>query len=286
MPKPIGAIDHLLTYVHELEGAASLFRRMGFTLSPVSHIAPMGISNHLVLMTPVANGFANFIELMAVQDQTKLPAPMAKILSGPQAVKSMVLGAADINTAHAAILKQGFEASPPVHVKREWIIGPSESVFPEFDVILPFPAPLPFNCCRYFNVDLYLRPEWLVHANTAKGIRAVLAVAKEPVALLKTFAAMFDEPLTEDGDRAHVVSGGIELVVLSSDAAWKKFGVDRKSAGEVGYLGYVIEVESLDALQSSLSAGGIAYRRDGASIYIDPAVGLGNLMIFREKSGF
>ena len=119
MPRPIGAIDHLLTYVHDLEGAASLFRRMGFTLSLVSHIAPMGISNYLVLMRPVASGFANFIELMAVQDQTKLPAAMTKLLSGPEAIKSMVLGAADINAAHAAIAKQGFNASVPVHVKRE-----------------------------------------------------------------------------------------------------------------------------------------------------------------------
>lgn len=50
MSKPIELIDHLLTYVHDLNAAASLFRRMGFTLSPVSNIEAMGISNHLVLM--------------------------------------------------------------------------------------------------------------------------------------------------------------------------------------------------------------------------------------------
>ena len=285
MPKPIGAIDHLLTYVHDLEGAASLFRRMGFTLSSVSHIDSMGISNYLVLMRPVASGFANFIELMAVQDQTKLPAAMTKLLSDPQAIKSMVLGASDIDAAHAAIAKQGFNASVPVHVKREWIVGPGESVFPEFDVVLPFPAPLTFNCCRYFNVELYLRPEWLVHTNTANGIRSVLAVAKEPGALVKRFSAIFDEPSSDDGDVARVACGGVELVVLSPDAAQKKYGIDRMPAGEADYLGYVIEVDSLDALQSSLSAGDIAYSRDGRSVCVEPAIGLGNLMIFREESG-
>jgi hypothetical protein len=287
MPEPIGAIDHLLTYVHDLEGAASLFRRMGFTLSPVSHIAPMGISNYLVLMTPVKSGFANFIELMAVQDQAKLPAAMVRLLSGPQAIKSMVLGAADIDAAHAAIAKEGFNVSPPFHVRREWIVGPGESVFPEFDVVLPFPAPLTFNCCRYFNVELYLSPEWLMHANTAKGIRAVLAVAQEPRALARRFSAIFDELPSDDGDVARVASGGVELVVLSPDAARKKFGIDRiPAAGEADYLGYVIEVDSLGALQSSLSAGNIAYRRDGGSVCIEPAIGLGNLMIFREEAGF
>lgn len=285
MPKPIDAIDHLLTYVHDLEGAASLFRRMGFTLSSVSHIDSMGISNYLVLMRPVASGFANFIELMAVQDQAKLPAAMTELLSGPQAIKSMVLGAADVNAAHAAIAKQGFSASAPIHVKREWIVGPDESVFPEFDVVLPFPSPLTFNCCRYFNVELYLRPEWLVHANTAKGIRSVLAVAKEPGVLVKRFSAIFGEAPSDDGDVARVACGGVELVILSPDAARKKYGIDRMPAGEADYLGYVIEVDSLDALQSSLSAGRIAYRRDSRSVCVEPAIGLGNLMIFREESG-
>jgi len=285
MPKPIGAIDHLLTYVHDLEAAASLFRRMGFTLSPISHIAPMGISNYLVLMRPVASGFANFIELMAVQDQTKLPAPMARLLTGQQAIKSMVLGSADIGAAHAAIEKQGFTAALPAHVKREWVIGPGKSVFPEFDVILPFPAPLTFNCCHYFNVDLYLRPEWLVHANSAKGIRSVLAMANDPVSVVKRFAAMFEGLLSQEGDVVRVASGGVELVVLSPEAVQKKFGVGRKLKNDAEYLGYVIEVESLDTLQASLSAGEIAYRRDGASVYVPPAVGLGNLMIFREQSG-
>ena len=286
MPKPIGAIDHLLTYVDDLEGAATLFRRMGFTLSPVSHIAAMGISNYLVLMTPVKSGFANFIELMGIQDRTKLPAQMRPLLSGPQAIKSMVLAASDIQTAHHAIAGEGFNVSSPVHVKREWVVGPGESVFPEFDVILPFSAPLTFNCCRYFNVELYLRPEWLVHANTAKGIRSVLAIAKDPAALVKTFAAIFSEPLSEASGMARVMSGGVELVILSPDAAKNRFGIDCVPDEEATYLGYVIEVESLDALVSSLSSGSIPYRRDGGTVYVHPDVGLGNLMIFREQSDF
>jgi len=285
MPKPIGAIDHLLTYVHDLEEAASLFQRMGFTLSPISHIGAMGISNYLVLMTPLKSGYANFIELMAIQDAAKLPAPMMRLLSGRQAIKSMVLGAADIGAAHAAIADQGFAVSPPVHVKREWIINSSESVFPEFNVVLPFPAPLTFNCCRYFNVDLYLRPEWLVHPNTAKGIRSVLAVAKDPAALARKFAAIFGEPLAEDIGMARVTCGGVELVVFTPDRAQDTLGIDCLLDGDAAYIGYGIEVESLDRLVSVLMAGGIAFRRDEGNVYVDPNVGLGNLIMFREQSG-
>ncbi|HKU97457.1 MAG TPA: VOC family protein, partial [Vineibacter sp.] len=67
--QPVIEIDHLLTYVRDLDGAAALFRRMGFTLSPISRIETMGISNHLVLMHPGTPGAGNYIELMAAHDR-------------------------------------------------------------------------------------------------------------------------------------------------------------------------------------------------------------------------
>jgi len=284
--KPIEAIDHLLTYVHDLDAAASLFRRMGFTLSPVSYIETMGIANYLVLMQAANAGFANFIELMAAPNRSLLPPSMAQILSGREGIKSVVLSTADAALAHAAIARQGFGVKPPVHVKREWVIGPGESVFPQFDVILPFVAPLTFNCCRYFNVELYQRPEWLTHANGAKCIRAVLAVANDHVALIQSFEALFDGPATIAGATGRVTCGGVELVLLTPEAASIKFGVDRCAPeGEAAYLGYVVEVGSLDVLKSSLLAGGIMHRGDGESVYVDPAIGLGNLIVFREQPG-
>ncbi|MGL1682655.1 VOC family protein, partial [Vibrio parahaemolyticus] len=48
MTRTIAEIDHLLTYVADPAEAAALFVRMGFTLSPVSRIEAMGITNYLV----------------------------------------------------------------------------------------------------------------------------------------------------------------------------------------------------------------------------------------------
>lgn len=285
MPRPIQAIDHLLTYVHDLDAAASLFRRMGFTLSPVSHIESMGIANHLVLMQPLSAGIANFIELMAAQDRGKLPPAMAELLSGREAIKSMVLATQDAAAAHAAIAHEGFAAAPPVHVRREWVVGAGESVYPEFDVILPFKAPLTFNCCRYFNVDLYLRPEWLKHPNGAQRLRAVLAVAGEPGRLAAMFGRLFEERAIDTTDQASVASGGVELVMLSPATARDRHGVeDAVPAEGARYLGYEIEVASLSVLEACLVAGRLAYRRETDAIVVDPAIALGNLIVFRGRA--
>jgi hypothetical protein len=282
--KAIAEIDHLLTSVHDLEAAASQYRRMGFTLSPISRIEGMGISNHLVLMTPPTAGFANYIELMTAHDRSRLPPAMARTLSGAEGIKSMVLGATDIETASAAIKRAGFAANAPFHVKREWIIAPGISVFPEFDVILPVEAPLVFNCCRYFNVELYLRTEWLTHENGAKRLRSVIAVANDPAAVAKPLGALFGE-VRQEPEVSRSSPGQVDLMVHSREGLRRLFGIDSGSlpSGAACYVGYVIEVESRDRLAVCLDRGGVRYRAIGDDLAVDPSDGVGNLIVFTSQ---
>lgn len=284
MTKTIREIDHLLTYVRDLDAAASTFRRMGFTLSPLSRIEAMGISNHLVLMRQAIPGFANYLELMSTHDRARLPPPMAKVLSGPEGIKSMVLGTEDAVAAQQAMVKHGFAAAPPVHVKREWKIAPGQSVFPEFDVILPVEAPLAFNACRYFNVELYLRPEWLDHANGAERVAAVFAVAEDAGAVARRYADLFEAPTTLSADVARTTPGRLDLEVMSAEAVEGRFGLTLAAPRAAAYLGYLVEVASLDVLRSCLAAGKVACRDLGDAICVDPADGFGNLIAFRERT--
>jgi hypothetical protein len=282
--RAIREIDHLLTYVRDLDAAASAFRRMGFTLSPLSRIEAMGISNHLVLMRQGIPGFANYIELMSVHDHARLPPPMARILSGPEGIKSMVLGTEDAVAAQQAMVKHGFAAAPPVHVKREWKIGPGQSVFPEFDVILPVDAPLAFNACRYFDVDLYLRPEWLEHANSAQRVASVFAIADDAGAVARRYGDLFEAPTVQLGEAARTTPGRLDLEVMSAEAVEGRFGLTLAGPHGTAYLGYLVDVASLDVLRSCLSAGKVACRDLGDTICIDPADGFGNLIAFRERT--
>jgi hypothetical protein len=283
--QPILEIDHLLTYVRDLEAAAALFRRMGFTLSPVSRIEAMGISNHLVLMQPATQGAGNYIELMGAHDRARLPAVMARTLAGEEGIKSMVLSAPDAHAVREALLAQGFRVDPPAHVKREWRIGEDESVFPEFDVLLPVDAPLVFNCCRYFTLELYLRPAWLEHANGARCLRAVLAVAERPLQVAETFAGIFGRAASGGPDVARVSPGAVDLVLMTPAALRERYGLDlaAPSAG-ARYTGYAIEVAALDRLAACLANGRVEHRIAGRALCVGPEVGLGNLIVFQEGS--
>ena len=159
-------------------------------------------------------------------------------------------------------------------------------VLPEFDVMLPVEAPLTFNCCRYYNVDLYLRPDWLRHENGAIRLCSVIAVARDPAAVAEPFGQLFGD-LRSGPDMVRTSPGKVDLMIHNPDSLREKFGVD---AGEMGvsgarFIGYVIEVQSQDRIKTCLDRGGVPYRKIGDDLAVGPADGLGNLIVFTSEPG-
>ena len=63
-------IDHLVLGVHDLDKARDTYARLGFTTTPRA-IHPFGTGNSLVQLQ------GNFLELLAVVDESKFAAPAA-----------------------------------------------------------------------------------------------------------------------------------------------------------------------------------------------------------------
>ena len=275
------AIDHLLTHVESLDDAADLFHRMGFQLSPVSHIEAMGVVNRVVLMRPGVRDSANFIELMSVRDRSRLPASMAPVLSGPSRIGSMVLAAADIEALPRRIAAAGLHPAPITRVRREWAIPGEQSVFPEFDVMLPVEAPLRFNACRYENVELYRRSDWLAHPNGARRFSAVFAVAPDPQQL-RFFESILGIPARElQGGGLCFCDGHVRFEILTAAEAAARVGIEHCTTPGPQYLGYEIEVDDLRALRARLDRERVPYRMAAERrICIDPETGLGNYIVF------
>lgn len=279
---PSARIDHLLTYVDDLDDAAKLFTRMGFLLSPVSHIEPMGISNRMILMRPQSDGQANYVELMSPHDRSKLPAAISQLMAGDPGIGSLVLVADDLDAFHRKVVRLGFDAPPPAHVLREWRIPGEPAVFPEFDVLMPVDGLLPFNACRYYNIQLYLRDDWVAHPNGAERVIRVYAIAERP-ADFDYFSDLLGRAGQRTADACRLFpSGDISLEILTPKEAEVRFG-GICDTGREGYLGYEIVVESLDRLVGHLESGGIPFHPIGRSLCVAPDEALGNLIVFSES---
>lgn len=275
-------IDHLLTYVADMEEAKKRYRAMGFALTPVSHITSMGVMNHLVLLQSRTAGAANFIELMGVADASKLPPAMQDILSGEQGIKSMVMTAASAGDAQARLSKAGYPFAPPVHIKREWVLPDEGSVWPEFDVLLPIAAPLSFNICQYHNLELYEREDWQRHPNTAVRLLAVLAVAEQPAEGIAYFERLFAQKAGVGADGSHGVSPAhVELQVYAPhDFAARHGAAPAVTQGELRYAGMRIGVSDMTALEQCLRDNGVVFEAHAGGVVVEPDHACGNFIEF------
>lgn len=259
MKNGIAEIDHLLSYVADLDAASAAYERLGFRLTPGSQIGAMGIANRLALMSPLTAGTGNYIELMAAADRPRLPPPMAAMLSGAEGVKSMVMATADAHKAQAELVANGYDFAPPVHVKREWVIPGEGSVWPEFDVMLPIAAPLPFNLCRYYNLELYLRPDWRTHPNGARHLAASFAVAPDAHATARYYETLFGKAATLGADGAWIVkTAAVELAIYDPLSFAARFGVAPSPGNTPHYAGYRVAVANADALRALLARNQVA----------------------------
>lgn len=276
-------IDHSLTYVTDLDAASRVWERLGFTLTPSSQIKPMGIHNRLVLLRSRTPGAANFIELMGVSDATRLPAPMRALLSGREGMKSMVLATPDAHAAQAQLVQAGYPFAPPSHVRREWVLPGEGSVWPEFDVLLPIPAPLVFNVCQYHNLSLYQRADWQQHRNGALCLLSCLATAPEPGEAVAFFERLFGRAAqaVEGGGRLNSPAAtGIEVFTRADFAA--RFGVAPPAEAGASYAGMRIGVARLDTLRDCLREAQLPFADQGERIVVAPEQALGNALEFVE----
>lgn len=286
MKNGIREIDHLLTYVENLDQSAQTYQRLGFSLTPISHNTAMGVVNRLVLLQARTPGTANFVELMGVCEAERLPAAMRSLLSGRPGIKSMVMATPDATEAYRELSAAGYGFGPPHHVRREWVLPDGASVWPEFDVLLPIPAPLPFNVCQYHNLQLYQREDWQRHANTAVSLLAAFAVTPDPVQHTGYFEALFGQASRRTSDGGFSVTpGAVHLVIYSPDRFRSRFDAapDVPTGQDIRYAGMRIGVADMAALKACLRDGGVSFLEGDDRTVVGPAAACGNVVEFVEQ---
>ena len=75
----------------------------------------------------------------------------------------------------------------------------------------------------------------------------------------------------------------MDLIALTPAAAKAQYGVEEPTPLDgAAYLGYSIDVDSLDRLKATLRNGRVEHRVEGDAVFVDPAIALGNLIVFRQ----
>lgn len=183
-------IDHLMIKTGDLGAAGDRFAELGFTVTARSEMP--GLANRLICFDAMIPGACNYIEIMQLTDPASAPPPMPRVLDAPDGPVSTVTATSDADATAARLNAAGIRVPPPVSIRRDWPLGTGEVISPAFRVAIPLTGQAPFywNACQHHTPQHYTRPEFTRHANHARQMIGVVAVAPDPAAV----AAAYRQP--------------------------------------------------------------------------------------------
>jgi len=231
-------LDHIVHAVRDLDAAAALYRRLGFTVGARNH-HPWGTQNHIVQFAGC------FIELLAVAEPGKITGDGVPALFGHfnqsflerrEGLSMLVLESTDAVADAAEFVTTGIAASDCVSFEREAQRPDGSSVKVGFSLVFARDAAAPkvgFFTCRQHYPENFWNPTLQQHSNTVAGIAGVVLVGKNPAdhhIFLSSFVGERELLATSSGITVTTPRG--EIQVMDPAAFASHFGISAPDVSE------------------------------------------------------
>jgi len=280
-------LDHIVHAVRDLDAAADLYRRLGFTVGARNRHA-WGTHNHLIQLP----GF--FIELLAVVEPEKLEGEGFSALFGTfnriflkrqQGLSFMMLESQDVAADAAEFRAARIAASEALHFEREGKRPDGSPVKIGFSLAFARDAGAPqigFAVCQQHYPENFWNAAFQQHANTASGIAGAVLVAENP-----TDHHIFLSAFT--GERElHAGSGAItaptprgDIRVLDPAAFHTRLGASPPDVSAGARLAAMrLAVRDQAALRGALTRGQIEAAEHMGAIVVAPEAAMGATLVF------
>ncbi len=279
--KNIIGIDHAVISVKDLDAAAAIWKKLGFTLSPRgTHSAKMGSGNYTIMLDP------DYVELLGVISETEHNAPMRKFLAERgEGVERIAFTAVDSAAGAEEITARGYQALGPTDFERPVTLPDGTVSAAKFRVfhwpIEEAPGGLRIFACQHKTRETVWIPELMVHANSAKRLKQVLIVTTEPAKDAAHMAKLIDGGTRDESDGAVAVpSGGdrADFVFMTKDVLAKRFpGTSLDGAPERGGVALVFIADDLAAAEKAVGSAGA---KTDVGVVVPPANANGTLLAF------
>src|SRR5262249_31912381 len=260
-----GGLDHVIHAVRDLEAAAELYRRLGFTVGARNRHA-WGTHNHLVQLP----GF--FVELLTVAEPEKLGTDGLSALFGTfnriflktqEGLSFLLLKSENAATDAARFRSAGIGVSDAMRFEREGKRPDGSTVKVAFSLAFARDAKAPavgFSVCQQHLPENFWNPAFQQHAHAASSIEAAVLVADNPAehpAFLSAFAGGRDVSATSSGIAVSTRRGDIS--VIDAAAFRRQFGTEPPDTSRGARLAALrFRVRDRTSLGAALNAGGIA----------------------------
>jgi Glyoxalase-like domain len=280
-------LDHIVHAVRDLDAAAELYRRLGFTVGARNRHS-WGTHNHLVQLP----GF--FVELLTMAEPEKLGSDGFSTMFGrfnqsflarQEGLSMLLLESGDAAADAAAFRAAGVGASEAMKFEREGKRPDGSTVKVAFSLTFARDNKAPdtgFATCQQHFPENFWNPAFQQHPNTASGVAGVVLVADNPTdhhIFLSAFTGVRDLHATSSGVTASTPRGDVK--VMDPAAFRSHFGTEPPDISKGARLAALqFRVRDRDALMAALSSGAIASSFCMGSTIVAPETGMGATLAF------
>jgi hypothetical protein len=180
-------LDHLVICVRELPLARQAYQSLGFTLTPAGDL-PFGVRNHVALLQ------GNFFELLTVADASSIPPPgpgrfsfgahVRDALARNEGAAMLAFASTDARRDADDFARDGIGAYAPFDFGRDANRSDGSTVRFAFSLAFATDPALPglafFTCQQRHAPELFWRPQYQRHSNSAIRMAEVILSAAEP----------------------------------------------------------------------------------------------------------
>lgn len=287
MPTDPRPIDHAIVAVHDLDAARATFARLGFTLAPVAR-HPFGTANSLIQLG------GNYIELLAVDDPTRIPEPEAgafsfaafnrDFLAHREGFSMLAFQSADANADRADFAAAGLPDYPPMTFQRlardprgnDLEVGFSSAFTSDTRI-----RDAGFFTCQHHNPDRFWWPEYQAHENGATAIDAAVMASRDPADYHIFFTYLTGQhDMRSDSLMVSFDLGPNRLELLTPVAARAMLGVSVPEDARPRFVALRIAVADLATTAVTLRGNGVPVTERMGRLIVPPEAACGVALVF------
>ncbi|PZA12528.1 VOC family protein [Rhodopseudomonas palustris] len=253
-------LDHIVHAVRDLDAAADLYRRLGFSVG-ARNVHPWGTHNRIVQFDRF------FIELLTVGEPEKIPshgdgalsfgALQRDYLAAREGLSMLLLASDDAAADLRRFAAAGIAGGDLFSFGREGRRPDGSVVKLQFSLAFardPLSPQAGFASCQHHYPENFWNPAFQVHANGARAATAVVMVADNPTdhhVFLEAFIGTRDLRSSSIGVTAQAGRGDIEIVEPVS--LRDQYGITVAPEGEgARFVGLRIAADDLDVVERLL----------------------------------
>ena len=283
-------LDHVVHAVRNLDAAADLYRRLGFTVGARNR-HPWGTHNHIVQFPGC------FIELLTLAEPDKLGSDRFSTLFGAynrdfiqrsEGLSVLILESKDAHADESEFRAAGILTAPTMRFEREGKRPDGATVKVAFSLTFANDKGSPdirFVTCQQHYPENFWNSAFHRHANGATGIIGLVAVAERPEHHTHFFETFAGAPTiaSDDGFTIGTSRGTIDM--LTPAAFTHRFGVNAPDVSASPRLAALrFATDNMSALEAMPEQAGIAGIFAGDPTVVGPGDAMGAVLIFEAAA--